>query len=517
MSLFRNSIVIAGASVLALAACSTTRETSKTAQSASGLEKIEHIVVIYAENRSFDNLYGLFPGADGIRDATPASYLQRDCNGSVLPKLPPVWKQAPHADGSGVPDPAYRENLPNRPFRIDGREGYSMPLDVATRDLVHRFYQHREQIDGGKLDRFAAVSDAGGLTMGYYDGSTLEMWKIAQRYTLADHFFMGAFGGSFLNHFWLICACTPEFRDAGETLRAKLDAQDRLVRAPDSPTSALVGPPRYVLDGPVTPDGFAVNTVQPAYQPSGLPPSGRDDRLADPNEISLPEQHALTIGDTLNQKQISWAWYAGGWSAAVEDGRRPLSERRVIYRTANGAPNFQPHHQPFNFFSTFAPGRDERTEHLKDGAEFVAAIDQGTLPSVAFYKPVGALNEHPGYTDVRSGDRHIADLVAHLERSPQWSSTVVIVTYDENGGFWDHVSPPQSDRWGPGSRIPAIIISPFAKRNHVDHTIYDTTSILKLITRRFDLQPLPGVRSFVGDLTNSLDLGPAGGIPAPHR
>ena len=86
----------------------------------------------------------------------------------------------------------------------------------------------------------------------------------------------------------------------------------------------------------------------------------------------------------------------------------------------------------------------------------------------------------------------------------------MIVTYDENGGFWDHVPPPKGDRWGPGSRIPTIIISPFAKRGYVDHTLYDTTSILKLITRRFDLQPLPGVRPFVGDLMNALDLGPAG-------
>ena len=465
--------------------------------------------MIYAENRSFDNLYGLFPGADGIAEATPASYRQRDRDGRELDRLPPVWKQAPNPDGSAAPDPAYRRDLPNRPFRIDDAEGYDMPLDVATRDLVHRFYQHEEQIDGGKLDRFAAVSDAGGLSMGYYDGSTLEMWKVAERYTLADHFFMGAFGGSYLNHLWLICACTPEFPGAPEAMRAKLDEQGWLARAPGSPASAVSGPPRFVADGPVTPDGFTVNTLQPAYQPSGLSPSGQDDRLADPAKTPLPPQRAPTIGDRLSDKGVSWAWYAGAWSAAVEDGRRPLSDRRVIYQAGHGAPNFQPHHQPFNYFERFAPGSSERADHLKDGAEFVTAIDQGTLPAVAFYKPAGSWNEHPGYTDVRSGDRHIADLVAHLEKSPQWGSTVVIVTYDENGGFWDHVPPPKGDRWGPGSRIPTLIISPFAKRGHVDPTVYDTTSILKLITRRFGLQPLPGVRPFVGDLTNALDLAPA--------
>jgi phospholipase C len=106
-----------------------------------------------------------------------------------------------------------------------------------------------------------------------------------------------------------------------------------------------------------------------------------------------------------------------------------------------------------------------------------------------------------------SGDAHIAELLEHLRRSPQWSSTAIIVTYDENGGFWDHMPPPKGDRWGPGTRIPTIIISPFAKRGYVDHTSYDTTSILKLITRRFDLEPLPGARSGAGDLTAAFDFG----------
>ena len=116
-----------------------------------------------------------------------------------------------------------------------------------------------------------------------------------------------------------------------------------------------------------------------------------------------------------------------------------------------------------------------------------------------------------------AGDEHIADVIAHLEKSPQWPHMLVIVTYDENGGFWDHVAPPKGDRWGPGSRIPALIISPFAKRGFVDHTQYDTTSILRFITERFDLPVLPGLAArdaalkahghpAMGDLTAALDL-----------
>ena len=100
----------------------------------------------------------------------------------------------------------------------------------------------------------------------------------------------------------------------------------------------------------------------------------------------------------------------------------------------------------------------------------------------------------------------MAELVAKIKASPLWNSTAIIVTYDENGGFWDHVTPPKGDRWGPGSRIPAIIISPYAKRGYVDHTPYDTTSILKLITKRFDLEPLPGVRAGAGDRTAAFDF-----------
>jgi phospholipase C len=213
----------------------------------------------------------------------------------------------------------------------------------------------------------------------------------------------------------------------------------------------------------------------------------------------------------LSAKGITWAWYAGAWQAALE-GKNGVP-----------VPNFQYHHQPFNYFADMAPGTAARAEHLKDGglggSEFFKAIDSGALPQVAFYKPQGNLNEHPGYTDVLDGDQHIADVIAHLQKGPQWAHMVVVVTYDENGGFWDHVAPPKADRWGPGSRVPALIISPFAKKGVVDHTLYDTTSILRLINKRYALPTLPGLQARdaalaangsppLGDLTNALALSP---------
>jgi len=475
------------------------------------LNKVTNVVILYAENRSFDHLYGLFPGANGITQATPDTYRQVDRDGTILPSLPPVWKS------DGTPDLNYPTNLPNQPFRID-QPPVNLPLTTATRDLVHRFYQNQEQINGGKLNRYAAVSDAGGLVMGYYDGSVLPLWKLAQQYTLADNFFMGAFGGSLLNHFWLICACPPTFANAPKSLIESLDANGQLRRRSTSPASARKGPPQYLSNGSVTPDGYAVNTLQPPYQPSGIPPAvAGEPTRADPALNPLPPQEQKTIGDTLSAKNVSWAWYAGSWTAAVVDGMQPPSRpRQIINPPDGGAPNFQPHHQPFNYFKRFAPGTPDRADHLQDETAFLAAIESGTLPQVAFYKPQGNWNEHPGYTDVLSGDQHLAQIAEKILASPQGKTTVILITYDENGGFWDHVAPPKVDRWGPGTRIPTLIVSPLVKKRNIDHTLLDTTSILKLITRKFDLEPLPGVRKEVGDLTSTLDPAALDPAPPPH-
>jgi len=482
----------------------------------SGLENISNIVVMYAENRSFDSLYGLFPGANGLQNAAKTGVVQVDRDGSPLKELPPVWTGL---TAKGVTPPvtqAQTEHLPNQPFAVDDPKGFNTSLGIATIDLWHRFYQNQMQIDGGRNDRFVAYANSGALVMGHYDGTRLPLWSIARQYTLADNFFMGAFGGSFLNHFWLICACTPIYPHADQSPAKNLIAAvdnsgTALALASNSPKSAMDGPPKFVKDGALTPDFYAVNLMQPAYQPSAVKPaSGGDPAYADPADaLTLPPQTQQTIGDLLSAKGVSWAWYGGAWQAAL-DGKNAIP-----------VPNFQHHHQPFNYFAAMAPGTAARAEHLKDGglggSEFIKAVDTGSLPQVTFYKPQGNLNEHPGYANVLSGDQHIADLVSHLQKSPQWAHMLVIITYDENGGFWDHASPPKADRWGPGSRIPAIIVSPFAKRAFVDHTQYDTTSIARFISRRFGLPLLPGIQardealkangsSPLGDLTNALDL-----------
>ncbi len=481
-----------------------------------GMNKIKNVVVIYAENRSFDNLYGLFPGAEGVQDLRPEQVTQVDRDDKPLAELPASWGGLTAKGATPAITEEQTQHFPNRPFQIDAASGLNLAASVPTRDLWHRFYQEQMQIDGGKNDKFAAWSDGGGASMGYYDGTKLPMWPVAQKYVLTDHFFLGAFGGSFINHFMLVCACVPTYADAanspakGKIASVNADGVSLKIKA-DSPASAIQGAPKFENDGSITPDGYAVNAMQPPYQPSAVKPAASGDQAfadaADPGV--LPPQKMANIGDLLSAKNTTWAWYSGAWGEALAG------------KGAGPTPNFQFHHQPFNYFANMAPGTPARAEHIKDaglaGIGFLADIDAGKLPAVSFYKPQGNLNEHPGYTDELSGDQHIADVIAHLEKSPQWKDMMVVVTYDENGGFWDHVPPPKADRWGPGNRVPTIIISPYAKAGTVDHTPYDTTSILRFITKRFGLDTLDGLKQRdaallaanqppIGDLTAALQF-----------
>ena len=526
---------------------------------------IQNVVIIFAENRSFDSLFGAFPGANGLSNApvtgsagaggaggagggVAAGYIpQKDRDGvTVLPKLPQTWLGVTVAGNPTVVTMAQSDNLPNAPFPMEtiwntiNGAPLLTTLDV-TQDMAHRFFENQMELNGGTNDMFAAWEDAGGVTLGHWDYSNSKLWALAKQYVLADNFYMGAFGGSFLTHQYLICACAPAVSAAwvasnnpSVNMLAAPNAKGipQLAQSSTSPASALDGTPT-LLTGNIAPldyfgtgDGYrAVNTMQPYFQPSGNPPAAAatDLRYADPSKpTTLPVQMQTTIGDLLTAKSIDWAWYATDWNAATVDGEAPsTSTRAVIYAPSGprGSPDFQTHHHPFNYYAAFDPATHAaaRAAHLRDYTDLMGDIANGTVPSVAWYKPTGNVNQHPGYANLDDGDAHIADLVARLQAGPQWNHMVIIVTYDEYGGQWDHVAVPKGDLLGPGERIPAIIISPYAKKGTVDHTQYDTGSTLRLITKRFGLPTLPGLTARdtalvnnngtkMGDLTNALTL-----------
>src|SRR5258706_1792842 len=197
MTIRRRSVAFALAASFVLAGCAVAPSPAPGASDAA-LQRIRNIVVIYAENHSFDNLYGLFPGADGIANATAEQATQLDHDGTPLKELIVFGPD-------GKPDPRF-PRLPNKPFRIDAPP-VSRSIDQIVPSPIHAFFHNQEQINGGKNDLFAAMSQVGGWTMGYYDGSQFKLWQWAREYTLADRFFMGAYGGSYLNHQYLICAC----------------------------------------------------------------------------------------------------------------------------------------------------------------------------------------------------------------------------------------------------------------------------------------------------------------------
>jgi phospholipase C len=275
--------------------------------------------------------------------------------------------------------------------------------------------------------------------------------------------------------------------------------------------------------------------VQPSNRPSGF--GSNTLPLINDTDPTKPG-YETNIGDKMSAKDISWNWYAGGWDNAAgniggpgwTNGTAPVprtyTDASGTHTNTNGCadpatapttqfpycndPLFQFHHQPFNYFAGYAPGQPGRT-HLRDEAAFIAAAHNGTLPSVSFVKPIGEDNEHPGYASTNAGESHLVDLVKAVETGPDANHTLILVTYDEFGGSWDHVAPPgqgnttgPSDSFGPGTRIPAIVIGKAFEHDGVDHPFYDTTSILATLEHTYGLTPLSTRDAQVNDLRNVL-------------
>ena len=557
------------------------------------LDKVDHIVVIYEENHSFDNLYGMWGDVNGdhlagIADASDGHTTQiaqngdaydclkqldvnlnTDFHGSASPAFPAnTLSVRPECNPETVTFPdatttTYTSHFANEPFEIDpyipadattcprpnkefsfGNGIVNGAIDPATsnpyglpggctRDLVHKFYQEQYQLNGGAQNRYLTGSDSVGMTMGYYDTTKLPIYeylhgKGAPKYVIADQFFQGAFGGSYLNHQYLVAAQPLEWPSPPAGQVAVLDPSGIPHAYP------LLKPVGTPVDGAVTQacgaattvaglacGDWAVNTLQPAWEPQGT--FGAKEPATDDSAT------ALNIGDRMSDAGISWAWYAGGWDNAAgnvggpgwTNGSTPGTCTDPNVSIADGQypycpdSSFQFHHQPFNYFTRYAPGTADRAAHLKDEVSFIASAQNGTLPQVSFVKPLGNENEHPGYSSEPNGSDHLVDLIQAIETGPQAGNTLIVVTYDEFGGAWDHVSPPglgtdgAHDLFGPGTRVPALFIARSFTRSGVDHTVYDTTSIMATIEHQFGLDPVAARGAIVPRDRFVNDLGPA--------
>jgi len=528
------------------------------------LRKINHIVVIYEENHSFDNLYGSWEGVNGLANADAAHTTQVDRNGTpwscllqldVNLTVPPLSQVC---SGSRFnPATTFNSHFVNNLFAIDdyipptattcpkpansftftngilngARDANGNLIGLpggCTRDLVHKFYQEQYQLNGGAQNRYATGSDSAGTVMGVYNTRNLPIYGYLHsanhpHYAIADNFFQAAFGGSFLNHQWLIAAATPSDPNAPANLHSLVDSAG-FPRANYPLYNPLSGvtyrDSDFTVPCPAPKAGlacgnWAVNTMQPTNEPFGT--FGE----------KLVTQSHVTIGDRLSDAGVSWGWYAGGWDNAAgnkngagftngpgptcSDPNHDTNPAYVYPKCPDFA--FQFHHQPFSYFANYAPNAPGRA-HLRDEVDFENAARSSTsscnLDSVSFVKPVGEENEHPGYASEHSGSTHLIELLELIRNSECAKDTMVVVTYDEFGGQWDHVSPPGQgnnngphDQWGPGTRIPALVISPFLRGNFaVDHTQYDTTSILALIEEKYGLAALSSRDAAVNSLSD---------------
>lgn len=424
-----------GIIICCLISCSASKKVQHSEVSfEEGIPQIKHLVVIYMENHSFDNLYGEFEGANGLDNARKGNFIQVDKDGTAYQYLPEITRNS-----------SFPTNLPNQLFNID----QYVTSDKKTPDAVHRFFHNQLQINGGKMDKFAAYNFSKGLAMGYYNTKKLPLYPIAKEYTLCDNFFQSVFGGSYINHVYLISAAIPVWHDAPESMIARIDASGNLIK-----------------DGEVTADGYVVNQINSRNSPYP--------KNSDTNKL-LPAQTMVTIGDKMSEKGISWAWYSEGWDDAV----------------AGRENNFAYNHEPFLYFAQYKEGTEGR-KHLKDQNDFIKAAKEGTLPSLSFVKPGVGTDEHPGSSAVYPSEQLAVNLINEVLQGPNGKDALVILTYDEYGGFFDHVNPPKIDRWGPGTRIPAILIGPFAKKRFIDSTPYESVSILSFIEHRWGIEPLAG-------------------------
>ena len=474
--------------------------------SVTGLHGVNNIVVIYLENRSYDSMFANFPNANGaLTNDYVFDQFQYDENGTQYNNLPmPVgtnqslsssnaWanymRKYPWINNQGVDS-----GLANAPFSMDAYitnlyatsqnanlEPSNSALWYMIPDVKHRFFPNQYQISGinGKPNSLYAYlnsvnndyskyqwdgSQSMGISMGHNDTSGTSMWSYAQNFAMLDNFYASAFGGSFLNHQYLIAAQAPTVSALPSGTTNTLSSYTGKSFAPCSDT-VYTRIPCTATDGTI----YAVNTVQPLNPPFDptTQPANR-----------LPVQTNTTIGDRLSDKNIAWKWYSGGYNEAMA-GNGP-------------AINYQYHHNPFAYYQNYLPGTSGRA-HIADDTQLFADIASGNLPQVSFWKPAADVNGHPGYSSIAAMDTAVANVVSRIQNSTYWNNTVIIITFDEYGGLWDHTTPFQRDAFGPGTRIPAIIISPLVKKGYVDNTQYDTTSILAFIETIFGLASLTEV------------------------
>jgi phospholipase C len=471
---------------------------------------IKHVVVIFQENISFDHYFGSYPNATNPKSEPKfkAKAGTPTVNGLTQGLLE-------HNNNSDKTPTLYQ------PVRLDRSQNY-------TCDQNHDYTPEQQAFDSGLMDKFPEftaticpastygdVSSLGaGIVMGYYDGNTVTgLWNYAQNFAMSDNSFDTNFGPS-----------TPGAINvvSGMTGGADLTTDKGAVAAGDAVTTTLNG---------VTSTSI-VGDSDPAF----------DDCSGTERIGFLPTNQ--NIGTLLSAKGVSWGWFQGGFTpntafvppAAGAAAGTPATCTTKTNRI-DGTPEtaYSPHHNPFQYYPGtsnphhLAPkgvsevGHDGQANHIYDLSWFQKAAQAGGLPAVSYLKANRANDGHPGNSSPLDEQLFLVNVINFLQTLPEWESTAVIIAWDDSDGWYDHVMSPivnqsasavdmltgvgacgtngtnalegQQARCGYGPRLPFLVISPYAKKNFVDHTLIDQSSVVKFIEENWDL-PTIGNGSF---------------------
>ena len=494
---------------------------------------VQHLVVIYGENVSFDHYFGTYPAA-----ANPAGE--------------PSFTAAPGTPSINGLSQALLTSNPNldNPFRIDRAHAY-------TCDMDHGYTDEQKAFDGGKMDKFVQFTegqptpgdtvhfcpvDASGKAdgvMGYFDGNTVTaLWNYAQNFALSDNFYGTHFGPSSPGALAVTAADTAGVVCAPAGIA--VGAVPSCGKSSDPPAStAAVKPPSNGTTGAL------ISDADPFY-----------DLCSTPHADQLAALSGHNIGDLLSSAGVTWGWFEGGFR--VDAHGACFSQHTPTSPGAAVTADYIPHHEPFQYFpqtanpqhlpptSTQNIGQSDQANHQYDAQDFFAALNAGVLPAVTYLKAPGYQDGHAGYSDPLDEQTFDVTVINALMQSPFWNSTAVVLTYDDSDGWYDHQASPivnhsatsadvdcgsTSDgtpgRCGYGPRLPLLVVSPFARQNYVSHVRLDQSSVVRFIEdnwlggQRISGESADNIAGSLSDMfdftqqpTRTLLLDPMSGEPA---
>jgi phospholipase C len=456
---------------------------------------IKHVVVIFDENVSFDHYFGTYPYAANT-DGTPftAKPGTKQVNGlysTITSKngpIGPLLTDNQNADSAG--------NKYN-PQRLTHSQ-------ALTSDQNHGAKAEEAAVDGGKMDLFVQDTQSAnangcgaeycppGIVLDYYDGNTVTgLWNYAQNYSMSDNNWDTTFGPSTPGALNVISGST-----AGATAL--------------TPTWSTT-PSQPATSGAIS-NGSMFGDVDPYY-----------DTCSDNSHTTtgaLGVMSGQNIGDLLNAKHVTWGWFQGGFAPTSTDSTGAVCGATHSNIANSPSADYSPHHNPFQYYAStanpdhLAPsslseiGYTDQANHQYDISDFSDALDgtgHATLPAVSYLKAPEYQDGHPGYSDPLDEQTFLVNTINSIEKSKYWSSTAIVVTYDDSDGWYDHQAPEvisgsndpavdssicttvpvtvgtTSDRCGYSQRLPLVVISPYTRENYVSSNLTDTSSVVKFI------------------------------------